>query len=619
MRAEYKLHQACRWGNLEEVTLLLKHPGIDINCLDKDCNTPRIYGTTSHVYAATPLYVACMRGRLEVVQALLEVDGVDVNIPSKNGTTPLQRACMFGNSQVVRALLDVNDIDVNLRDDLGRTALYFASNSGHVEVVRALLDVDGIDVTRPGGGTGDSPFHRACLNGHIEVARVLLDQDGIDCNTLNRFDHSPLDAACSKDHLEMVCFLLDSLSQLDVNAWSMLSLLLKKRSDNRISRILFLPAINGKCLEGILKCIIDHPHSSKLDVMKALICSQKLPVRNKVNAFVTAARNGHAAAVSLFLTAGFDINSSNEHGNTALHQAVLRSKINVVRALVANDKLNLNCQNEDGRTPLMFALERRPTIASKGILTLLLEQPRCYLHIRTTKGGTAMDSLVADKEDFLTIMCDAAIKRYKRRESLKKQFRTFLLCQQRVSQNLNAPGLARLAAFPVDQKRKFLGYLLPFGIIDLVVPVLFRTKSLCLAARLLCKMGSVGVSYPSSFDGLLFDAAKKGNISAVTALLNLGGIDINYSDQSGNTALKIASYNGHIGVVKALLKEGCIDVNCKSNDGCTPLYAACRIGHVEVVRALLEADGIDVNYPFRKAFSPLYIACLRVSVRSTTS
>lgn len=77
-------------------------------------------------------------------------------------------------------------------------------------------------------------------------------------------------------------------------------------------------------------------------------------------------------------------------------------------------------------------------------------------------------------------------------------------------------------------------------------------------------------------------------------LLDVPGIDVNHSDQSGKTALHFAAELGREDIVRALLQHHA-DPDPKDNENETPLFLAAKNGSVPVVKMLQEA-GADPNH-----------------------
>ncbi len=88
--------------------------------------------------------------------------------------------------------------------------------------------------------------------------------------------------------------------------------------------------------------------------------------------------------------------------------------------------------------------------------------------------------------------------------------------------------------------------------------------------------------------GLLGEAAKRGHLAMVQALVEGGG-DVNISDLTGSTPLAYAAQKGHADVVKYLISKGA-KVNVKDAKGDTPLARAVELGNADAVSALVEAQ-----------------------------
>lgn len=92
----------------------------------------------------------------------------------------------------------------------------------------------------------------------------------------------------------------------------------------------------------------------------------------------------------------------------------------------------------------------------------------------------------------------------------------------------------------------------------------------------------------------MFEAVRKGDAAAVTALLDKGA-DVNAKFRYGQTALFKAAERGHTAVVKVLLDRGA-DVTVKDTFyQATAMTWAIDGGHVEVVRLLFEKNAGSVD------------------------
>ena len=92
---------------------------------------------------------------------------------------------------------------------------------------------------------------------------------------------------------------------------------------------------------------------------------------------------------------------------------------------------------------------------------------------------------------------------------------------------------------------------------------------------------------------LLIDASRDGDLATVQRLLSSQGVDVNYKNSGGVTALMWASHYGHIEVIKALLQQNA-NIDIQGYDGWTALMRASCNGRIDCVRLLLD-KGANVN------------------------
>jgi ankyrin repeat protein len=103
---------------------------------------------------------------------------------------------------------------------------------------------------------------------------------------------------------------------------------------------------------------------------------------------------------------------------------------------------------------------------------------------------------------------------------------------------------------------------------------------------------SLGASAAHAQATDIFDAARADDVKTVQALLDKKA-DINQVDESGYTALTLASYNGSPNVVALLLKDGA-STEVTDPMGRTALMAAAFQGDAQSIKLLL-AHGAKVN------------------------
>lgn len=117
---------------------------------------------------------------------------------------------------------------------------------------------------------------------------------------------------------------------------------------------------------------------------------------------------------------------------------------------------------------------------------------------------------------------------------------------------------------------------------------------LLLVALLLSPLLVLAQNPKQELNDQLFEAARKGDAAAVTALLDKGA-DVNAKFRYGTTALFKAAERGNTEVVKVLLARGA-DVTVKDTFyNATAMTWALDNDHVDVVRVLLEKSADSVS------------------------
>jgi len=304
------LHFATVENYLDITRLLLAAPGIQVNKVNKD--------------GETPLIVASQAGDDEIVEALL-AKGADVNKADKEGRTPLNRASSEGHMKVVKVLLGARGIDVNKADKYGLTALHRASMEGFWVVTRLLLSAPGIQVNKE-NIAGSTPLYLASYYGRTRVVKVLLTARGIDVNKATEEGNTPLHAASEEAETDIVKLLL--AKGADVN-----------KADERGRTPLYVATREGRVSEvrELLK-------SKKVQVDKASSLGW--------TPLMIASQFGAPICARELLKAGANVNKTKPDGVTALHIAAFNNQEDVVKELLAAKNIDLFKKNDDGNTAL---------------------------------------------------------------------------------------------------------------------------------------------------------------------------------------------------------------------------------------------------------------------------
>ena len=158
---EEQLWEATRDNDDTSVSHLLAFPGIAVNL---------------HVppHDLTPLQLACSKGHVAVLSLLLNHPGIDVNQASDLGATPLHLACQWGHTEVVKLLLRDPRIRINLTDTIGATPVWWAARAGYVELVCWMVASRRVlQLKERAGSLMLTAEEVAARGGHVDIAELL--------------------------------------------------------------------------------------------------------------------------------------------------------------------------------------------------------------------------------------------------------------------------------------------------------------------------------------------------------------------------------------------------------------------------------------------------------------
>ena len=378
--------------------------------------------------------------------------------------------------------------------------LYYASLLGMFETIKYLLGC-GVDINIIGGPLA-TPLQAAAYAGHTDSVRLLLDH-GADIDLMDLtygFGNIALQAAAAHGHEDIVNMLLDhgANANLSGGLW-----------DN---------------------CVIAASASPVFDVPQAAACR----------------------IIERLINAGAEIESANESGGIALHEAARTDSSDIVEMLLKNGA-DINASNKDGTTALHIASRN----GYEQVVRLLLD----YRAVPNSPGEVGWTPVIGTaslgRSSIVELLHDRGVDTdahdYERRRPLHR------------ATNSGNP----------------------------------ETSSTLLSH-------GAFLSQPNKYGhAALHVAAWFGHLTSVKVLLDAGA-DMSQPDKDGNTALHLAASSGHLTSIEALLDAGA-DVSQPDKDGNTALHLAASSGHLTSVRVLLNA-GADVNQRNYRAKTALLLS-----------
>lgn len=253
-----------------------------------------------------------------------------------------------------------------------------------------------------------------------------------------------------------------------------------------------------------------------------------------------ACRAGHVEMVQQLLNLGASINLVSARGRTALFEAILHNRADVVNILLTRSDLCINAVNEKeyNRTALLLAVR----LGHVNIAASLLEHHDININQPDSSGITAL-YLATFKNNVPIVQ---------------------LLLQK--------------PEIDVDRSDSMSGR----------SPLIIAAeRNHTLVVELLLENGADPLIQDRQSGGTaLLRAADYGCISVIETMLR-HKVNLHCRDADGRTILHGACAHGRPDIVRFLIANG-LDPNARDKSGLTPLHEACCEGKVDVVKFLLE-------------------------------
>lgn len=279
----------------------------------------------------------------EAVRTLLK-ERVDVNARQGDGATALHWAVHRNDDSMVDLLLRAG-AKPDLADDTGATPLYLACLNRSAGTVERLLQAR----ANPNAAliTGETALMTCARTGEARGLRTLLTR-GANVNAKEPgHDQTALMWAAAQSHPDAVAALLEAGADVRARSRSYLQTVTSEVTQRAGREELNYTVPRGGSTPLLFAARAGDAESVRLLVEGGADVNETMP--DGATSLVIAAHSGHTDAAKMLLEKGADPNAA-AVGYTALHAAVLRSDLDLVKALLAH-KANANAQITKG-TPV---------------------------------------------------------------------------------------------------------------------------------------------------------------------------------------------------------------------------------------------------------------------------
>jgi len=283
-----------------------------------------LWTAVAYGQAHSEIVDAVRQGNLTGLVQLLDA-GTDADTPQGDGATALHWAAHRDDIDAARALIKAG-ATVTVSNDLGATPLWLAAGAGSAEMVELLLDAGANPNVRL--SMGETPLMSAARTGRVAVVEQLLAY-GADVNAAEADrQQTALMWAVAQEHSAVVRVLLEHGA--DIHARTVIWDQLENTAGNTN------PVGNFRMSHGGSTPLLFAARNGDVETATVLVdagAHVNATAPSGRSALVTAAHSGHGSLGVYLLEEGANPNAS-DAGYTALHAAVLRSQVDLVKALL---------------------------------------------------------------------------------------------------------------------------------------------------------------------------------------------------------------------------------------------------------------------------------------------
>ena len=651
------LHLACRSRNEDVLKYILQtmdNCGKALSIQNNNKDTPL------HLLAAS---------RIGLLDSLTLVVTDNPNLQDKSGNTALHLACQYRHYELAEHLITKCKCDFNMTNDKGELPLHIAIAQSLLKITQFLADPENVNRCTK---NGDLPLHIACRSStSLEVLKLVATLDN--SNVQNNDGDTPLHIACRGNDLNIALYLFKELK---------CSVELLNKDSETAFHILFNNSSYHHSSSELKKYLLSYiPQrlndvTNKIgDTMLHIACqnADHVVATYLIKTFgckIVDAHNENSGATALHFacTGSLDIvkvvvqcNPTSQikdvsylpkemefvsHGDTPLHVACRKGKIDVIRHLLqCGHSQSLNYSNALNELPVHLAVAANHSISvmklflrykeyfdgnaaneSNGdtllhimcrhkchvhCLKLVVYKLQCKVYVQNKEGNLPLHIACQNEHisnGIVKLLCDAlSDDQIKHRN---KHGNTALHEYLRCSHMYSSHDFHKLLQIFVARG------LLPQCIDDQVMDYLHlgcRYQKLNIVKYLCEKYISPSVEIPNS---LLHETCLNCNEHVLEYMLKTfeNVFDVNVPNENGDLPVHLAARMKVCIESTVFLAKKTGDINHKNNQGETPLHELYNgdpktFHEQKILIEFLKSNNVDLSAINAKGFTPLHCMC----------
>ncbi|CAC5410694.1 unnamed protein product [Mytilus coruscus] len=498
---------------------------------------------------------------------------------------------------------DVKKGIIDIKDENGINTFLISCLRGYEELVDYFISI-GADVNARNGWF--TPLTAACRDGHLKTVHILLDK-GAMVNKTNNFGETPLYTACICGHYDLVKCLIEK--HCDVN--------IRDKCNHTplcvsclggYKNVVILLIDEGANVSECCNLLINATHRGHDDIVEMLITKgwdvNSVDTQGKT-ALIIACEKDFPKIVTLLIDANADIYKVNDSGETPLHAACFAGNKGIVRTLIEHNA-DINMLDKDSETPLHKSCRNGSVNVIQTLVTYGADINQVNTH-----GHTPL-CLAKNQNDIL----DVVIVKSTEDEQIGPSKRlTNTFCRSnKLEGQLNC-----ITSFSISHGWTPLYEASMRGDFQTVKSLITKGANVNMKTIngepplvAACQQGhgiliQLLIDKGADISDALFIAVQNDYDRTVKILSYKGG-NLSYQTNDGKSLLTLAFQQGSIKVITFLLQKG-VDINQFGNCYHLPLCIACTKGYDETVKLLIKLGANSNDRCYKDGTTPLWSAC----------